>query len=382
MTAFIKKQRGEILNQALDTLTKRTPITARSPGSIARSLVEAFSTEIGDLYDVLDYNISQSVISTATGDALDNIGSLFGVKRFDLTQATIVEAATGSFYFYLESAHSQDIVIPEGTMVFTDIGGYVGSQIRFTTAAEVTLTAGRKKVYVPLLPSNGLAKSSVGADTLIRHNATSPIGVVLKCTNPRAISAAPQLESDNDFRLRITKQIRVNNTGTAESMRFAVLTVPGVRDVIINSASYGLGGVEVVVVPSAGGITTSLLTQVKSRLDLVRPVGVRVVLSSPTQVSFDMTIKLFTNRAISDQEKTLTIARVENDIKIYLNSLMPNEPLVYNRLIQKILDVSDKIKDVQITRYAPNGIQTTRTNYQPGYNEQIIPGNISVSFVQ
>jgi hypothetical protein len=61
---------------------------------------------------------------------------------------------------------------------------------------------------------------------------------------------------------------------------------------------------------------------------------------------------------------------------------MPNEPLVYNRLIQKILDVSEKIKDVQITKYAPNGRQAVRNNYQPGLNDQIIPGNILVSEAQ
>lgn len=379
MAAFIKKERGEILDQALDTLTKQTPISARSPGSIARALTEAFTTELGDLYDVLDYNISQSLISTASGTALDNIGALYGVGRNSLTQASIIDATSGSFYFYVNTPYDSDVLIPKATKVYTDLGGFVGAQIRFETAADVTLVAGRKKVYVPLLPSNSLAKSSVGANTLTKHSLTSPATTVIRCNNPKPISAAPQYETDADFRLRITKQLRVNSTGTAEALRFALLTVRGVRDVVINSASYGLGGVEIVIVPDENGATANFLNEIRTRINQVRPVGVRVIVTTPTPLPFSITANLVIGRNLLEQEKNLILLKTENDIKIYLNSLMPNEPLVYNRLIQIILDVSDKIKDVQITNYAPNGSQAVRNNYMPGLNEQIIPGNIIVS---
>lgn len=379
MAAFIKKDRGEILNQALDTLTKTTPISARSPGSIARALTEAFTTELGDLYDTLDFNISRSLISTASGQALDNIGALFGVARNSLTQSSIISATTGSFYFYVNTPFAEDINILKGTSVYTDLGGFIGAQIRFETAADITLVAGRKKVYVPLLPANSLAKSSVGANTLTKHGMTSPSGTLIRCTNPKPISAAPQYETDADFRIRITKQLRVNSTGTAEALRFALLTVKGVRDVVINSASYGLGGVEVVIVPDENGATTLFLNEIRARINQVRPIGVRVIVTTPTPLPFSITTNLVLGRNLLDQEKNLITLKAENDIKIYLNSLMPNEPLVYNRLIQIILDVSEKIKDVQITNYAPNGSQAVRNNYMPGLNEQIIPGNIVVS---
>ncbi len=379
MAAFIKKDRGEILNQALDTLTKTTPISARSPGSIARALTEAFTTELGDLYDVLDYNISQSLISTATGQGLDNIGALFGVTRNSLTQSSIIDATTGSFYFYVNSAFASDINIPKGTTVYTDLGGFVGAQIKFETAGDVTIVAGRKKVFVPLLPANSLAKSSVGANTLTKHNMTSPSGTLIRCTNPKPISAAPQYETDADFRIRITKQLRVNTTGTAESLRFALLTVRGVRDVVINSASYGLGGAEIVIVPDERGATANFLSEVRARINQVRPVGVRIIVTTPTPLLFSITANLILGLGLLDGEKNAILLKVENDIKIYLNSLMPNEPLVYNRLIQIILDVSEKIKDVQITKYAPNGSQAVRNNYTPDLNEQIIPGNILVT---
>jgi uncharacterized phage protein gp47/JayE len=382
MATFIKKDRGEILNQALDTLTKKTQITARNPGSIARALTEAFTTEIGDLYDVLDFNMSQSLISTATGINLDRIGELFGVNRRKLNQATIIEATSGSFYFYLNSVSTEDIMIPKGSNVYTDLGGYVGSQIKFETAAEVTLMAGRKKVFVPLLPVNSLARSTVGVGTLTKHSVTSPPGVTLRCNNPKSISAAPQYEIDSDYRIRITKQLRVRQKSSAEALRFALLSVDGVREAIVNSATYGLGGVEIIVVADANNRGPDFLRRVTQRVDQVRPVGIRVVLSTPTLISVDVSMKLVLSSGVTEREKTAIVSSVENDVKIYINSLMPNEPLVYNRLIQKILDVSEKIRDVQITKYAPNGRQAVRTNYQPAFNEQVIPGGISVSLAR
>lgn len=380
MSTFVKKQRTEILRQALSSVAKNTPITAQGPGSIARSIIESVTTEIGDLYDVLDFNISQSLISTASGSSLDNIGELYGVKRRTLSTLAALDATTGSFYFYIDSPHTVDITIPSGTKVYSNIDGYIGRQISFITTKTVVLRAGRKKVYASLTPTQFSVGVTAGPNTITRHDATSPATIVLKCTNPKAIAPQKGVESDNDFRIRIMKDIKVSAGGTSEAIRFKLLAIQGIRDVIINSAVYGLGSSEIIIVPDTSLTNISpMVKSAKDALEEVRPVGVRMVVKAPTQRPIDISATAIVNASLTKVEKNDIMAGINAAIRIYLNSLLPNETLVYNRLIQSIMDVSEYIKDVQLTKYAPNGVDMPRMNYTPARLEQVIPGRIELA---
>lgn len=381
MPPFVKKNRLEILNQALDSVSKRTPITARSPGSVVRALTEALTTEIGDVYDAMEYNIAQSMLSTASGTALDRIGELYGVARNTLSASSAVSAETGSLYFYIEEPFSEDIVIPARTKIYTSLDGFVGSQFYFETSGNTIIGAGQKRAFASVSASLGIINKTAAPHTLTRHDATSPVGTTVKVTNPKLIAPVKGYETDNDFRLRITKQIRVNTSSTAEALRFGLLTLGNVRDVKVNSAPYGLGSVEIMIVPLEGEITRSMLTRVRSQVDAMRPMGMRVVITTPTVVSFEVSATVMVNAQATDPQRVNLASRVESEIKLYLNSLLPNESLVYNRLIQKVLDISDAITDVIIAGYAADGVQVPRSNYKPKYNEQLIPGEIKVFIV-
>src|SRR5687768_13716587 len=119
MALFIRKNKNEILREALRKLETTTPITATSPGSIARAFTEAITNEIGDYYDALDFQVAQSVISSASGRALDLIGDLYNVKRRTVNDLVATDRKLGSFYFYIDSSAAAPIVIPSGTAVFT-----------------------------------------------------------------------------------------------------------------------------------------------------------------------------------------------------------------------------------------------------------------------
>jgi uncharacterized phage protein gp47/JayE len=381
MPPFVKKNRLEILNQALDSVGKRTSITARSPGSVVRALTEALTTELGDVYDAMEYNISQSMVSTASGNALDRIGELYGVSRNTLSVSSAVSAETGSFYFYIDTPHFEDILIPARTKIYTSLDGFIGTQFYFETTSNVTLAAGQKRVFASVSASLGIVNKTAAPHTLTRHDATSPPGITLRCTNPKLIAPIKGYENDNDFRLRITKQIRVNASGTAEALRFGLLTLGNVREVMINSAPYGLGSVEIMVVPLEGEMTRTMLTRIRSQVDAMRPMGMRVIITTPDAVSFEVDVTVIVDVRLANSQKVNLAGRVEQEIKLYLNSLLPNESVVYNRLIQKVLDISDAVTDVIVTGYAADGIQVPRSNYKPKYNEQIIPGEINVSIV-
>src|SRR5690606_40272116 len=124
MPAYIKKSKVEILREALNKLRSQTPITATGAGSVARALVEAISTELADLYDILDFNTSQMLVTTATGTALDALGELYGVRRNQLNELATIDAHLGAFQFYLDTTIGSDVIIPAGTNVYTSTSGY------------------------------------------------------------------------------------------------------------------------------------------------------------------------------------------------------------------------------------------------------------------
>ncbi|MCD7910947.1 hypothetical protein KC480_05330 [Bacillus velezensis] len=86
---FLKKSVQEVLKDAAISISENTNITNFSPGSIARSIVEAISPEIGSsgdttrtsLYDFAQQVLDEGFISKANGEYLDLIGDLFNYSR-------------------------------------------------------------------------------------------------------------------------------------------------------------------------------------------------------------------------------------------------------------------------------------------------------------
>lgn len=377
MSTYIKKNRADILRNALANLERSTPLKAVGPGSIVRAFTESIAVELGDMYDAMDYNLSQAVLSTASGASLDLIGELYNVRRKTVTDVVAINSRIGSFYFYIDSAIGTDITIPLGTAIYTTSDSFIGRQLRFETTQIATIQAGRTRVWVSIKPTFTDGVFTAGADTLTVHSCPNPAGTIIKCRNPKPIAPQPNLESDENYRVRIKKGIRVTASGTLEAVRFAGLGVVGVRDIKVKQNIYGMGSFQVMVVPEARGVTVELMTAVDNAIQVVRPVGVRMFLKQPVPVPVDIGVAVVVDSTQTFDNQLLQ--GCQNAIGRYLNELMPGDILVFNKLIQVIFDVSAIIKDVQITSFAPNGVEILRRNFTPKEDQQLIPGAISVT---
>lgn len=375
MAIYAKKTRAEILQEALFRLQRQTPITAISPGSIARAFTESITEQLGDMYDALEYNLAQSVISTASGRSLDLLGQLYGVKRRTLSDLAATDAKVGAFYFQLQTSYGEDITIPAGTKVFTGIDSFIGRQLSFEVATAVVIPAGRTRAWASIRPSFNDSSFSAAPNTLLFHNFLAPVGVTVTCTNPKAIAPQPGYETDDNLRLRIVKAVRVASSGTAEAVRFAGLNVNGVRDISIRQAPYGMGTFEVIMVAENPSDAVGVFATARAAMEGVRPVGVRMITKQPVYVSFDFGVSLVLGSSFVEDNLT-DMVRIA--VLRYVNSLLPGKELVYNRLIQVVMDVSPAIKDVRVTRFAPRGVEAVRRNLNVKIDEQIIPGSIEV----
>lgn len=380
MAIYIRKEGADILRAALQKLERDTSIKAIGPGSVVRAFTEAVTTELSDLYDILDFNMSQNVLSSASGRALDLMGSLYGLTRRTLSDLATIDRQLGVFYFYIDAAYPSTITIPSGTQVYTDAIGYVGQQMSFTVTETSYIAPGQLRVFVPIRPNFTDSVYTAASGTLTSHSLLSPPGVIVKCFNPKPISPQDGFEDDETFRLRISKSIRTSSNGTAEALRFTALSINGVRDVVIRTAPYGMGTLELILTPETDTQVAQMKAAVDAELRKVKPVGVRLITSIPVSIPFDISVGLIMTK-ISASVDDLNLRRARVGILRYLNTLLPGDPLVYNRLVQSILDSSEMIQDIQITRYAPNGVETTRRNYTPELTQQVIPGRIEVTAV-
>ena len=378
MALYVQKSKADMISQVLKKIVASTPISSVGPGSVARAYAEAITAQVGDFYTALDFNIAQSVVSTATGAALDKIGLLFGVERNTVSTLTEIARTTGSFYFYIDTPFTQSITIPSGTRVFTSSNDFIGRQYSFVTTTQATIAIGETRTFTTIRPEFTDSVFTAGVDTLVVHSFVSPSGTTVKCRNPKVIAPQQGYEDDAAYRARIIKQVRVAGSGTLEALRFAALGVTGVRDVKIRQTPYGLGSFEVIVTPEVPDATRAILVSVNDIIEPKKPLGTRMYLREPITLATDVSVSIVISR-VNTAVDQLLLRQVEAAIVQFLNSFLPGDVLVYNRLIQVILDVSNRIRDVQVTRYAPNGVEALRKNYKPEEDQQIIPGSVQVS---
>jgi uncharacterized phage protein gp47/JayE len=378
MPAYFKKSKNEILQQELAKIARNTPFTATGAGSIVRALADVFATQLGDMYDALDYNVNQTLVTTATGAALDLIGTVYNVQRKKINEVAALDKKLGAFIFYISTPYSQSILIPRGTNIYSSTSSYIGQRFSYKTTEDTVIPAGRTRAYASIEPNFSDNVYTAGKNTLIIHDASAPAGVTIHCTNTKEIAPLNESENDEQYRIRIIRQIRVATSGSGEALRFAGLAVNGVRDVKIRQTPYGLGSFEAIIVPERDSNTVDTLSKARAAMEEVRPVGVRMFSVAPTPLTFDMELTIVAPTSAIESVNVNIANRVNVAISRYLNSLLPGSDLIYNQLLVVINDASDLIKDVIVKRMSINGREIMRRNFKPGENEQIVLGRIGV----
>ena len=309
------KSKEQMLVATLNALQKNAGISAISPGSIARAFAEAIHSEISDLYNSLKVSIEQSNLSTASGINLDMIGTLYNVQRRTISSELVPERVTGNIEFYLNTTHSSTVTIPKGTLVYNDATAFSSTQYQYELNSDVVIATGNTRAYGSVKAKFADNNVTAARNTLVRHNFISPPGIVVYCNNPKEVYSSLNSESDDNYRRRIVSAIRGSASGTAESVRFAALSVKGVRDVKIREASLGVGTCDIVVIPETQAGISIMSQLVYEKIKSVKPVGINMNLRIATKKLVDVSATLILREGTSG-----AIARsVENQSKIFLN---------------------------------------------------------------
>lgn len=379
MPLYGTKQKEEILTSILNSLEKDAGITAVYPGSIARAFAEAISTEISDLYASLNFSLRQGALSTASGRNLDLIGELYGIVRKQISDAAAIERQSFNIEFFIQKPYSQDIVVPKDTMILTSVENFAVRQYRYKLNDSVLIPSGTTRAYGLVVADFADNTYVAPRNSLTSHNFIAPPGVVIFCNNPKEVYSNINSESDDNYRRRIVSSIKTRASGTTESVRFAALSVKGVRDVRIRESSYGVGSCDVIVVPESLSSIKQMPEVILAAISSVKPAGVRFNIRIAEKLAVNVSATISLTNAVGD---TLN-AGIKNQaalfVKRYLNSLTIGDTISITEIERQIRQSSDYIRNVVISSFNIDGKELPLSDFTPS-SDKVYPaaGNVSI----
>jgi len=348
MPSAVTKTKEQMLMTVLDALQKNAGINATSPGSIARAFAETINSEIYDLYNALKVTTEQSNLSSASGFNLDMIGSLYGVTRRTISEELAQERLSGNIEFFTNRVHSANILIPAKTLIYNDTTSYSSTQYTYELAGEVLIEAGSTRAYGSVkakFPDNNV---TAARNTLIRHNFMAPPGIVVFCNNPKEVYSTLNSESDDNYRRRIISKIRGSSSGSAESLRFATLSIKGIKDVKIREASFGMGSCDVIIIPETRSNLSALIQIVMDEVRAIKPIGINVNVRMAERKLVDVSMSL----AIRQGTSAAAARAIENQARIfvhrYLNSFLIGDSLLISEIERQARLASDLITSAEV----------------------------------
>lgn len=305
---IIRPTLEEITNRLFTKLKAQTGITANLEASAVGMLLKLAAVEIESIWDTLEEADRQANLTTATGANLDNWGFWLGAPR-----KIAIPASTEGYARVVEFSNTggSPVTIPTGARVFNSSKPQISY---FTTEGAVVNSGQTTQLHVTAADTGEIYNVAVG--DLNSHDLAAA-GVTVRNLTP--IQNGSSLESDDSYRERILQEFKRRNTLTVDGVNALARSVPGVKDVFVLNRKRNDGSYDVVVVPYVQSDPAAVVSEVRSLLESVNPVGISLEVYKPTYRYLDVNISLtfkpnFSgNRQITrDDLKSQVIARIDN----------------------------------------------------------------------
>lgn len=369
--AFLRREQSEILDSALRQLTNETNITQLSPGAKARAILEIMSRQTSEQYQIFDANLAMAYVSSSRGEALELIGELVGLERLQPTAArTILGSET--VIFYTEAGNfgaingGNDITIFKGTTLFTSPSAPGADDgITYYISEETVLLAAANQESVPVAAAQQGEIYNIGKDSLVNHEFTNYVDALnntLLVRNQAAITSGRNIESDEDFRYRISRQVTASERANETSIRLASLSVPGVADVTSVPYIRGLGTYGVFIKSLDARVSDDLVSTVQGAIDVVQSYGNRGFALKPKEIGMEMDLTLTFRETVTSKDQSDISRAVISVVYDYVNNLNIGEDFIINELVQRVMAVDDRIRNVGEANKPIDDLKAWRTS--------------------
>ncbi|MDK2600686.1 baseplate J/gp47 family protein [Bacillus stercoris] len=198
------------------------------------------------------------------------------------------------------------------------------------------------------------------------------IGALLDCKrNPG--------EDDENYRSRIISQVYVVAGANLTSIRLKALSVEGVNDVKFKQYSHGAGSFTCYVITSDPQASRDVLDAVQAVVDDTKAYGVYAEVTTPVLIPVELMVRLIFSSDAGTTEKNTIRQGVIKEVRQYVDNLELGETLIINELIQRIMDVSTKIKDTDIYGLNINNVSQYVTNVTIKADEKFILDSLDIT---
>jgi uncharacterized phage protein gp47/JayE len=256
--------------------TEPVPLTDVNIGSVVRTLLETIGVELALTYQQLEHVYKSAFVETAESDALDKVVSLVGVQRAPGGRPV------ARLRFTRRAGTPGEVFIPTATPVTDDQSN------RYLTVTDATMEAGESTREVTAMAESA-ATAEVAANTLTFFEIA--IAGISEVTNPDPARRLVAPETDDQLRLRARGALRSTLRGTVDAMKFGLLAIDGVKDVVITERPNGIPG-EIKVSVAYSDASDSVKAVVADRIQDLKPAGIIVYSDEAAKLQAAVSIEL------------------------------------------------------------------------------------------
>ena len=364
------KSKQVILNEILDGIVQETDIRMTGEGSVTRGIASSIASKIADVHNVLSESWDNRYLPTASGIYLDLIGEQFGLRRRP-AHAPSITAKDRVIKIYVNNGTLGAVLphptnlnlgqIPEGSQISTSSG------LIYSVDRDYDFPSSLREVYVGAVASVAGADGNVGANQLVVNS----FGSGVLTTNTRAITEGKGIESDEEFKYRISKYIRSSAGSNQTAITIAALGAPGIADVKIYPYFYGPGSFKVLLIPIGNRLTEEAINVAQASIEQVIAEGVYFRISEPEYIPIALSVRLIAKAGGTVTATDRELAK--NAIEEYLGNIRPGNALIINQLRSVILNSSSNISDLRIQSISINDAPVALVNYQLEKDQLFIP---------
>lgn len=341
----LRRSAAKLRKIAQQALESNGQITNFSAGGAARTLIEVGISHMQEYYDALEFNEAMSRLSTSAGLYLDLLGEDRGVARAQAIAASVTaEDRVIRFYTKDGTTALSSVLASNKIATGTQVKNSDGSVI-YVVTRDVPVDRQQVEVFVPAIASTKGSAANVGRNVLTSHSlGLGTIGV----TNDRPVSSGINVESDENYRFRISRFMDRASGATAEAIRLSALAFPQVADVILRPFSDGVGSYEALVIPVGNEISSDTLLGIRAVLQDVTAFGNLVSVRAPDRIGVEIAVQLVYDIRALDGDKIRARSSARSAIIGYIASLPIGGTFVVNQMIQRVLASDALITDLKV----------------------------------
>ena len=305
-----------------------------SVGSVVRAIFEANASVVLWMQWLVVQVLQSTRASTSSGPDLDSWMLDFSLTRLPAIPSTGIVTLS-------RFAPSLSATIPIGSLVKT-VDGLLSFSIAEDQSLSIwqagpsayVLPSGVASADLPVVCRTGGSAGNVLAGKITVIAASLP--GIDQVNNAGPLTDGEDAESDQAFRSRFQNYLASRSRATLLAVQNAIASIQQGLDVAIqeNTAPDGsirAGSFLVIVDDGTGYPPSSLLSNVATAVDSVRPIGTTFAVIAPTVLTVNVTLTARLNSAAVGSQ---SVTSIRNYIAVYLNSLPIGASASVTRLAQ------------------------------------------------